>query len=51
MNIRYFVDADTGLPHISGHGVTEAEVEEVLRGSGEDLPGSRDSRNAGLRFW
>jgi hypothetical protein len=44
VDIRYYVDADTGLPHIYGHGMTEAEVEEVLRGSGEDLPGSRNSR-------
>ena len=44
MDIRYFLDADTNLPHISGHGVTESEVEEVLRGSGEDLPGTRNSR-------
>ncbi|MBY0527019.1 MAG: DUF4258 domain-containing protein [Gemmataceae bacterium] len=44
MDIRYFLDADTGQPHIHGHGITEAEVEEVLRGPGEDLPGARDSR-------
>ena len=44
MDIRYFLDADTGQPHIYGHGVTEVEVEEVLRGSGEDVPGNRDSR-------
>jgi hypothetical protein len=44
MDVRYYLDADTGQPHIYRHGVTEAEVEEVLRGSGEDLPGDRDSR-------
>ena len=44
MDIRYFLDADTHLPHIYGHGVTESEVEEVLRCSGEDLPGTRNSR-------
>ena len=44
MDIRYHRDPDTGLPHIYGHGVTEAEVEQVLHGAGEDLPGSRDSR-------
>lgn len=44
MEIRYYLDADTGLPHIHGHGVTEHEVDEVLHGSGEDLPGSRNSR-------
>ncbi len=44
MEIRYYEDPDTGLPHIYGHGVTEAEVRQVLRSSGEDLPGTRDSR-------
>ena len=44
MEIRYYLDADTGQPHIYGHGVTEDEVKAVLQGSGEDLPGSRGSR-------
>ncbi len=44
MEFRYYLDADTGLPHIYGHGVTEAEVEQVFRNPGEDLPGTRDSR-------
>ncbi len=44
MDIRYFLDADTDEPHIYGHGVTEIEVEEVLRGSGEDVSGTRNSR-------
>ncbi len=44
MDIHFYLDPDTQLPHIYGHGVTEAEVEQVLRNSGEDLPGTRDSR-------
>ena len=44
MEVRYYPDPDTDLPHIYGHGVTEREVEEVLRGSGEDLPAARNSR-------
>ena len=44
MEARYYRDADTGQPHIYRHGVSEDEVEEVLRGPGEDLPGARDSR-------
>jgi len=44
MDIRFHMDADTGLPHISGHGVTEREVEEILHGSGEDVAGQRNSR-------
>jgi hypothetical protein len=44
MEVRYHVDPDTGQPHIYGHGVTEKEVEEVLRGRGEDVRGTRGSR-------
>ena len=44
MEVRYFLDAETGQPHIYEHGVTEGEVDQVLRGSGEDLPAARGSR-------
>lgn len=44
MDVRYYLNPETDLPHIYDHGVTETEVEEVLRASGEDLPGARDSR-------
>lgn len=44
MDVRYFLDPETDLPHIYGHNVTEAEVEQILRGSGEDLPAARGSR-------
>jgi hypothetical protein len=44
MEVRYYLDPETGQPHIYGHGVTETEVEEVLRASGEDLQGAVDSR-------
>ena len=44
MEIRFYEDPDTGLPHIYGHDVTEDEVWEVLRSRGEDLPGTRNSR-------
>lgn len=46
VEIRYFLDPDTGLPHIYGHGVTEADVERVLRRPGEDGPSSGSSRQA-----
>jgi hypothetical protein len=46
MQVRYYLDPETELPHIYGHGVTEEEVEYVLRHSGEDLPGRDDSRQA-----
>jgi hypothetical protein len=44
LEVRYYLDPDTGQPHIYGHGVTEREVEEVLRGRGEDLQASGNSR-------
>ena len=31
MNIRFYLDPETGSPHIYGHAVDEDEVEEVLR--------------------
>ena len=44
MDIRFYLDSETGLPHIFGHGVEEEEVRQVLRGSGEDLPAAKGSR-------
>jgi hypothetical protein len=44
MEVRYYLDPDTRQPHIYGHGVTEDEVEHVLRGAGEDLSAARNSR-------
>jgi hypothetical protein len=44
MEIRFYNDPETSQPHIYSHGVTEEEVAQVMRGSGEDLPGTDDSR-------
>ena len=46
MEIRYHVDADSGLPHIYNHGVSEADVEYVLSHATEDRPGRDGSRIA-----
>lgn len=46
MQIRYYLDSETGVPHIHDHGVVEYEVEEVLRHPGEDRRGRDDSRVA-----
>ena len=46
MNIRYYVDPETGQAHIYKHGVDEQEVEEVLEGPGEDRRGREGSRIA-----
>ncbi|MDE0426165.1 MAG: DUF4258 domain-containing protein [Candidatus Poribacteria bacterium] len=44
MNIRFYSDPETGLPHIYDHGVTEDEVEEVLLNPVEKRSGSRRSK-------
>ena len=44
MEIRFFRDPDTNLPHIYGHGVSEEEVREVLRRRGDDFPSTEGSR-------
>ncbi len=46
MKVRYYIDPDTGLPHIYNHGVKESEVECVLHHPGEDRPGTGGSRIA-----
>ena len=46
MNIRFYLDPETGEPHIYNHGVSEDEVEDVLRAPGEDRPGREGSRVA-----
>ena len=46
MEIRFYVDPDTSLPHIHSHDVREDEVKDVLRRSGEDRPGTEGSRVA-----
>ena len=46
MNIRYYIDPETELPHIFGHDVEETDVEEVLSNPGEDRPGREGPRMA-----
>ena len=46
MNVRYYIDSETGQPHMYRHGVSEDEVEQVLYQSGEDRPGKSGSRIA-----
>ena len=46
MNVRFYLDPETGEPHIYNHGVNEDEVEDVLRAPGEDRPGRECSRVA-----
>jgi hypothetical protein len=44
MEARFNIDPDTGQPHIYNHGVTEAEVLQVLRKPGPVYRGDRNSR-------
>jgi uncharacterized protein DUF4258 len=46
MEIRFYFDPDTRLPHIYEHGINEEEVEDVLQRPGEDRPGTEGSRVA-----
>jgi hypothetical protein len=46
MEIRYYHDPETGLPHIYTRGVTEAEAEWILARPGEDEACSGGSRQA-----
>jgi hypothetical protein len=45
-NVRYYIDPETGLPHIYNPDVVEHEVEEVLARPGEDRQGEEGSRVA-----
>jgi hypothetical protein len=45
-NLRFYIDPDTGLPHLAKHDVAEHEVAEVLARPGEDRAGSEGSRIA-----
>ena len=44
MKVRYYIDPETGQPHIYNHNVAESEVEEVLASPGEDRPGRDEAR-------
>lgn len=46
MIVRFFIDPDTELPHIEQHGVSTAEVLEVLRGPSDHGPGREGTRAA-----
>ncbi len=46
MNVRFYLDPETGEPHVLRHGVTEAEAEDVLGNPAEDRPGREGSRVA-----
>jgi hypothetical protein len=46
VNVRFYIDPETGEPHVRGHGVTEQEVLDVLSRPLEDRIGRDGSRVA-----
>jgi len=46
VNVRFYLDPETGEPHVRSHGIIEEEVADVLRNPGEDRPGREGSRVA-----
>ena len=46
MNLRFYIDPETGQPHIYRHAVSEAEAADVLRRPLEDRPGREGARVA-----
>jgi len=46
VQLRFYLDPETDEPHIYEHGVTEEEVEEVMRRPGDDFPARKGSRIA-----
>ena len=46
IHMRFYIDPETGYPHIYGHGVSEWEVEEVLSDKDEDRASRDGAREA-----
>lgn len=46
VELRFYIDPETGEPHIYSHDVSEQEVEEALHRRGEDRRGDERSRVA-----
>lgn len=44
MKVRFYLDPETGQPHIYDHGVTEKEVLHVLGHAGDHFKGRGNSR-------
>ena len=46
MQVRFYIDPETGVPHLLAHGVEEDEAAEVLAGPYEDRTGRAGARVA-----
>ena len=46
MQIRYYIDEESELPHIYSHGITEDDVAEALTNAAEEISGHSGARIA-----
>lgn len=46
MEVRFYINPESGLPHVNNHGIQESEVEEVLQSPLEDGNGVEGTRVA-----
>jgi hypothetical protein len=46
MNVRFYIDPETGEPHIYRHGVREDEAIDILQNAGADRVGQDGARLA-----
>ncbi len=46
MEVRFYINPESDQPHVYDHGVSEAEVEDILRRPLEDRQGKEGSRVA-----
>jgi len=46
VDLRFYIDPQTGEPHIQGHEVSDVEVEDVMTRPLEDRPGKEGARVA-----
>lgn len=46
MEIHFYLDPQTGQPHIHNHGITEDEVHQIFKQLGEDRPAADGARIA-----
>ena len=44
LNLRFYMDRETGEPHFVRHGLSEEDVQDVLASPLEDRPGQEGSR-------
>ena len=49
MDIGFYIDPETGAPHIYNHDIDENEIAEVLRNPGEDRAGHGGARVASVK--